>query len=164
MTAEELKDTYNNRTISINGESLGKVVGIELDYDTVCFTFEDLTKKYITLNNLSQITIAFEKSIPEDMQYFNFIKDFNSNGINKIHKIETTDKLNGSQERKRVFQVEEKLYYSNTINHAKNFSKIFNIENGDMAHWIRISGSEVNVTYLSRFTGYHHGTIKLPKL
>ena len=78
MTAEELKDTYNNRTISINGESLGKVVGIELDYDTVCFTFEDLTKKYITLNNLSQITIAFEKSIAEDMQYFNFIKDFNS--------------------------------------------------------------------------------------
>ena len=87
LTIDELKGRFNNRFIHEAEQCIGKVIGIELDFDTVCFAIEKedstICKKYIAVTNLNKVSTSpsKDKALPI-VDYDNFIKTSYRNSEN----------------------------------------------------------------------------------
>lgn len=112
LTIDELKGRFNNRFINEAEQCIGKVIGIELDFDTVCFAIEkednSIIKKYVVIKNLNTIITSHskDKSLPIE-DYDNFIKTSYRNSENS-HSVRNLGGYHSIDDALRHFINEEK--------------------------------------------------------
>lgn len=81
MSELEIKKKFYSKTIYEKDAVLGEVTGVELDYDTVCFTIKDenskFFKKYVNLSKINNIKIkvnsVYDSNVVIPVEYYTSI-------------------------------------------------------------------------------------------
>ena len=157
---EVLKKRFNNRFIHEEDKCVGQIVGIELDYDTVCFAIvkeeDKIEKKYVLLKDINSICVSIQKD-KIVKSFSEFIKDEFSKNAKLVEP--TTDKLRTFRlvdEALHIFIIEE-------FQHNKYENSPFSIwykVNNVKALFTRINKSEVLIRYLMLHNGEERSFIK----